>query len=888
MVSIQAFTLAAPAVRLEVRADVRGDDLIVLADPVVLRGLETAGITVVAGSDALRRPVLVRAARRALPDRHPRMLFAGASATTDVAALLAPSARLADGGSREPADVAARLARLGHRMPVAVIVDEAALDLEACRAFLQELSHRIAPDAVFAVYAWRSGMSEHGETLSLAPPANRAKLRPLTAATVEQILRGALAGEVDDVVLAQLPLDIGGNARLVDAALDDLAAADSVHDWMTEAGPAFGRAAHHILAKHDLADAARAIAVLGDHYDPATLSQVLELSLPGLGAVFDDLIALALLAPDHTLRPWVQAAVAAGLEPEAMRPMHRRAAEVLHAEGAPMRVVAQHLVATGEAMQPWALDVLRDAAAQAIESRDFDEAAGFLNLALGWTAGRDERAELRARLLDLTWAAQPRRVGEMLALVSASALDGQLPAHRIARLAQLLAWQGRTPGARQLLDLATDRAGDDRAEVELAVSRLWVRHVFPEAPALPGSDLRPELIIGMYPWLPRAVALMRLLAAGDTEAATAEAVEVLHRVLPHESDLEVGQLALFTLLSLERTDEILAWTRRFAGQLSAGDPPQWHSLVAAAQAKVAFWAGDFDTAIGRARTAIDLVGDLEWGVLAAVPRAVLLMSLTETGRHDEVAAAFAAPLPQCLTRSPYGLLYLRARSQHHLATNARQSAADDFRAIGEILTAWKLEAPGLLPWRADLAEAALRLGDLDSARRLAREHLDAIPASGLWSRGRALRLLAQALPQPEGLPLLREAVTLLEKRGESLEHARALDAMARAYQEAGELATGRSVQRRAEKVSRSRTASRAPEPVNPTDPARKARRGPLSRAEAKVARLASQGYTNREISSMLYITMSTVEQHLTRIYRKLGIDRRDELDAIWGTGPGVA
>lgn len=41
--------------------------------------------------------------------------------------------------------------------------------------------------------------------------------------------------------------------------------------------------------------------------------------------------------------------------------------------------------------------------------------------------------------------------------------------------------------------------------------------------------------------------------------------------------------------------------------------------------------------------------------------------------------------------------------------------------------------------------------------------------------------------------------------------------------------------------------------------------------------LAAQGLTNREISAELYITVSTVEQHLTRVYKKLDITSRQEL-----------
>jgi DNA-binding CsgD family transcriptional regulator/uncharacterized protein YerC len=54
----------------------------------------------------------------------------------------------------------------------------------------------------------------------------------------------------------------------------------------------------------------------------------------------------------------------------------------------------------------------------------------------------------------------------------------------------------------------------------------------------------------------------------------------------------------------------------------------------------------------------------------------------------------------------------------------------------------------------------------------------------------------------------------------------------------------------------------------------------LSGAEQRVAVLAAEGYTNREVAKRLLITVSTVEQHITRIYRKLGVNRRTELATV--------
>jgi DNA-binding CsgD family transcriptional regulator len=46
-----------------------------------------------------------------------------------------------------------------------------------------------------------------------------------------------------------------------------------------------------------------------------------------------------------------------------------------------------------------------------------------------------------------------------------------------------------------------------------------------------------------------------------------------------------------------------------------------------------------------------------------------------------------------------------------------------------------------------------------------------------------------------------------------------------------------------------------------------------------VARLAGSGLTNREVAATLYLSPKTVEVHLGRAYRKLGIRSRAELGA---------
>jgi DNA-binding CsgD family transcriptional regulator len=60
----------------------------------------------------------------------------------------------------------------------------------------------------------------------------------------------------------------------------------------------------------------------------------------------------------------------------------------------------------------------------------------------------------------------------------------------------------------------------------------------------------------------------------------------------------------------------------------------------------------------------------------------------------------------------------------------------------------------------------------------------------------------------------------------------------------------------------------------------------LTPVEERIARLASTGQTNREIASALFISVKTVEDNLSRIYRKLGIRSRAQLGARLPRAPG--
>ena len=62
----------------------------------------------------------------------------------------------------------------------------------------------------------------------------------------------------------------------------------------------------------------------------------------------------------------------------------------------------------------------------------------------------------------------------------------------------------------------------------------------------------------------------------------------------------------------------------------------------------------------------------------------------------------------------------------------------------------------------------------------------------------------------------------------------------------------------------------------------------LTPAEARTARMAADGVTNRELAETLFVTEKTVETHLTAAYRKLNITGRAQLPAALGASQGAS
>ena len=138
--------------------------------------------------------------------------------------------------------------------------------------------------------------------------------------------------------------------------------------------------------------------------------------------------------------------------------------------------------------------------------------------------------------------------------------------------------------------------------------------------------------------------------------------------------------------------------------------------------------------------------------------------------------------------------------------------------------------------------------------------------------------------------MLQQAATSLDSVGDTLNLAYTLADLGRAHESVGELAQAAAHAQKARTLAERCLAAPLPEPLPaPTDegpaalrPLGAAATAPgrrLSSAEWRVAQLAARGSTNEQIARKLFITVSTVEQHLTSSYRKLGICRRTQLTA---------
>ncbi|MET9484024.1 AAA family ATPase [Streptomyces sp. NPDC006638] len=742
-----------------------------------------------------------------------------------------------------PADTLYRhLAYLARRAPVVLTVDDAHDIDEPSLQCLQHLIRRVGALPVLVVLGERAVGGRQGSSALTAeclrnPECTLIRLSPLCADCTVSLVAEHLGDDRAARVAPALRRASGGSPLFLQALLWDSSADRLTGTGTPAGGELFRVAVQYVLDQLGPEElrVASALAVLGASATHDCLDRVLQLRA---GPAMSALDAVGLTEGGRYRTEAARTTVLERTAPGERAALHRAAARVLHESGASAAQVAQHLVSADPCEDAWTLPVLREAAAQALADHDVKRAVTCLRRAYDTSTSARQRAAIRVELARAEWETDPGAVRRHLGELLDDHAHGHLSRGQSMTLITYLLWLGRPEEAAALfadLDGVRDELSGG-LRVRLDTMHVWFAYFYPalgahEHAAVPAGGSGPGVgVMAVDPHLDGALVLSSLLSEGPTGGALDAAERLLEGVVLHDPPVAPAMAALVSLIRAARLDRAAEWCELLV-RGARTRTPQVRAVFAAASATVESWLGNFEVARRRADEALTLIPPQAWGVALGLPLSAKVLACAELGDIDASAECFRVPVPSVMFQTLPGLHYLQARGRHHLSVGRYQAALGDFYACRDLMAAWKLDVSVFTAWRVYAAEALIKVDSPGRARELlAAELAQPDPGSG-WLRTRALTLFAE------------------------------VDSPARGAAPAPARALGRPV---------------SPSPVRPPEPAPPFAEG-LTRAEHRVALMASDGLTNRDIAERLFITPSTVEQHLTHIYQKLGVRGRRAL-----------
>ncbi|UED88051.1 AAA family ATPase [Streptomyces profundus] len=734
----------------------------------------------------------------------------------------------------------------------------------------------------------------------------------LTADGVAALLTTRLGGEQARLLAPECHALSAGNPLLVHALAEDSRHTADGPAPRLEPGEAFLDAATGCLHRGwpALLSIAQALAVLHeDNPAPPTVARLAKVEEGVLERGLRALDNAGLLAEGRPRHAAVRIGALAGCTGQELAVLHRRAAELLYEEGAPPTGVARHLVAAGPLNAPWAVSQLREAAERHLAAGHPARARPCLDTALLYCRDEDERLRLKALLASAAWALDPRMGARHLVELADALRDGRLPAQHAVMLAKYLLWHGRYDEAADAIERITRADGvlaDPLAAAEARATRELLSVTYPGLVPHGGVDAGPtrHTAFAGDPRSRGAAALSDVLRHGPAQEPVAAAEAAMRVMRLGKNTHEWLTCAVSALLFADRTTAAAQWCDHWLAEAHSRRVPLWIAEFSSLRAGIALRQGRPLDARRLAKAALTQVPVESWGVCIGGPLANLIQAATDLGDREAGAEYLEVPLPDGLFSSRFGLYYLHARGTHFLADGQPEAALDDFTDCGALMREWGLDQPALIPWRSGAARAHLALGSTGRAHALAREQLALAGEAFTRTRGISLRVLAATSRPVQRGALLRSALAVLEESGDRLQLAGTLTELATADLRSGRFSSSDALLARAAKLAEEcgsprpgvvgRAAAGSRSPAAPTSAV--SRPGPggvgtavreeavrlLSPAERRVVGLASAGLSNREISGRLNVTVSTVEQHLTRIFRKLGVRARGDLPRAAG------
>ncbi|MDG4794578.1 AAA family ATPase [Micromonospora sp. WMMD1082] len=775
--------------------------------------------------------------------------------------------------------------------PIVICVDDAHFADPESLQLLVYLARRVDRARVLVVVA---------ETLSVRQTRPALWHELLSQPQCRQVLLGLLSPQGVAAMMAaepDLPASCrpelwqeatAGNPTLVQALIDEQRAARET-DTAVVPGPTFARTALRCFYRSDetLLPVARAIAVLDSAGRPNLLAELLPMTAVAVAWAVEAATEAGLLTAGTFRHERVRAAILDAMDPQEHADLQARVATLLYRNGAPALRVARHALAASNDGTRWPASLMHQAAEQALEENDTAFALDCLHLAEQAVPDGSEQSDIQATLLRARWRVDPLVAERNVSHLLVEARAEQLDTHQALDLVHHLAWYGRPAEASEVIDRVSASAGADE-EIAHALYSTRSRFAFiypgllePVAEGVRTPQVGTSVMNERKLRVRAARMLDSLLTKGITEEAVADAESILQQSRLDEHCWEPIVAALEAMVFADCLEKSGHWCDVMLRQAKERQAPTWCALLSSIRASISYRQGNLAEAEQYAQASLSQFRPKALGIYIGAPLSVLILTATRSGRYDEAYRHLKTPVPDAMFQTPFGLFYLRARGRFQLAMRNQRAAIEDFETCRDLMQGWGIDLPGLIPWRTDLAQARLGL-DLP-AHELVTEQLRMLGPLNRRTRGISLRVLATTSEPRQRLAILRDAVGVLQTAGDQLELAEALTDLSNLQHARGEYMKARITGRRAQELSTQCWPQAAIEgggdkdtegsPPTPDESVI----FDLSDAERRVAALAAQGYTNRQIARELFVTVSTVEQHLTRVYRKLRIDRRSHL-----------
>jgi class 3 adenylate cyclase/DNA-binding CsgD family transcriptional regulator len=732
-----------------------------------------------------------------------------------------------------------------------------------------------------------------------------------SAATLAQELFGLQPDQAFAATLCQVS---GGNPLYLAALLDTVAreeiepTAEQAPRLLTLGANAVSRGVGLRLSRlpADAIALVRAAAILGDGAELRHAATLAELDLPTAGKTASVLVRSDLLREENPLEfihPVVRTAVYENMSEGDRLSGHRQAAEALLRAGLPAEQAAAHLQLTLPDGDAFVVATLRDAAKRALAQGAPEAAIAYLRRALDEPPTPEQRVDVLAELgaaEDQTFEVDPaaEHLSEALAALEDLAARPDLVlayAHALSMLAD------HAPEAVELVQQLSDRVRGDPDLQERVTARLIIAAHY-------DAELYP---IARERWdgareadTENAISAGILLATGAIEEARRGlrrqyAIELARRAFTsrihgtYEALYLVNALYAFALAgrveeAIAACTETLAACRRHGNRFNTAVMLMWRGILHAEQGELLAAEADISPA--------EPVAD-EPPTLLAYRQSFLAEVLLARGANAD-AQELVASVRLAGVQPGHQIIPLLTRGQVHLETGVFEEALVDLREVGTIADALGIENPAFAPWRSRAALALHRLGRVDEALELAREELE---LSRRWGAPRTVGISVRALALVEGgaagEQLLREAVEVLAESPARLEYARALVDLGAALRRANSRSEARERLREGIELALKCGATALVEHANDELAATGAHRRTimlsgleaLTASERRVAQLAAEGTSNKEIAQSLFVTVKTVEMHLGRVYRKLELNSRAQLaDALGQPLAGAA